>query len=328
MALAIFWGNTMKIVILERNSVGEDIDVSDFGQFGELVSYPVTSPDQVAERIEDADIIVVNKSPITAEVLSKARNLKMVAEFATGFDNIDVEECRRKGIAVANVSGYSTDSVAQHTMTMALYLLEHLSYYDNYVQSGAYAASSSFSNFDKRFDELGALTWGIIGMGAIGQKVASLASAFGCRVIFHSVTGHSSVKKYEQVGFDELLRQSDILSLHCPLSDLTRHLIDEPALAKMKKSAILINCARGGVVDTAALARALEEGVIGAAGLDVLEKEPIRSEDPLLQIRDPQKLIITPHMAWGSTQARGRLVQEACDNIRAFLNGEMRNRVV
>jgi glycerate dehydrogenase len=318
----------MKIAVLERNSVGEDVDISLFEKLGEVVTYPVTKAGEVIERIQGADIIVVNKAPVTKEVLESAPDLKMVAEFATGYDNIDIAECEKRGIAVANVSGYSTTSVAQHTMAMALFLLEHLSYYDNYVKSGEYASQDRFSNFDRRYNELESLTWGIIGMGAIGQKVAGLAEAFGSRVIFHSVTGKSQVTRYEQVDFDTLLAQSDILSLHCPLTDLTRGLINEEALSKMKKTAILINVARGAVVDTKALYRALKDDVIGAAGLDVLEKEPMAKDDPLILLQDSEKLIITPHMAWGSTQARMKLVQETYENMKAFLDGESRNRIV
>ena len=318
----------MKIVVLERNSVGEDIDISAFGDFGEVVAYPVTKAAEVAERLADADIAIANKAPVTEAVLEQAPKLKLVAEFATGFDNIDIEACRKRGIAVCNVSGYSTDSVAQHTFTLALSLLEHLPYYDDYVKSGVYSRQERFSNFDRRFEELGVCTWGIIGMGAIGRKVAAIASAFGCRVIFHSVTGKSKVTDYEQVDFDTLLAESDIISLHCPLSDLTRHLMNEAAFAKMKSSAILINVARGGVVDTKALYEALIKGEIASAGLDVLEKEPMAADNPLLEIQDSEKLIITPHMAWGSTTARKRLVDETYANLQAFLKGEKRNRIV
>ena len=225
------------------------------------------------------------------------------------------------------MSGYSTDSVAQHTIAMALSLIEQLSWYDGYVKSGEYASQPRFSNFDKAYDELSSLTWGIIGMGAIGKRVAGIAKAFGCKVIFHSVTGKSTVTEYEQVSFDELLVQSDILSLHCPLSDLTRHLMNADAFSKMKKSAILINVARGAVVDTQALYEALRDGEIAGAGLDVYEKEPMAVDNPLLLLKDAN-LIMTPHMAWGSTQARQRLVQETCDNIRSFLGGSERNRIV
>ena len=317
----------MKVVVLERNSVGEDIDVTPLGQFGELVCYPVTDATTVAERTKDADIVVVNKAPISKEVLEGAPNLKMVAEFATGFDNIDIAACKEKGVAVANVSGYSTDSVAQHTIAMALSLIEQLSWYDDYVKSGTYASQPRFSNFDKAYDELSSLTWGIIGMGAIGKRVAGIAKAFGCKVIFHSVTGKSTVTEYEQVSFDELLAQSDILSLHCPLSDLTRHMMNADAFSKMKKSAVLINVARGAVVDTQALYEALRDSKIAGAGLDVYEKEPMVPDNPLLTLKGAN-LIMTPHMAWGSTQARQRLVQETCDNIRSFLGGSERNRIV
>ncbi len=313
--------------MLERNSVGEDIDISSFGDFGDLVTYPVTGP-EVTERIADADIVIVNKARITRQALEGAKNLKMIQEFATGYDNIDIQACKERGIAVANVSGYSTDSVAQHTLTMALALTEQLSFYDGYVKTGAYSAQNNFSNFEKAYNELSSMTWGVIGMGAIGQRVAGIAKAFGCKVIFHSVTGNSKVTEYERVSFDELLAQSDILSLHCPLSDKTHHIIDAGALSKMKKEAILINVARGAVVDTKALAEAVQSGQIGGAGLDVFEKEPLSADDPLLAVTCPEKLLLTPHMAWGSVQARTRLVREACSNIRAFLEGDRRNRIV
>ncbi|MCR4691746.1 MAG: D-2-hydroxyacid dehydrogenase [Lachnospiraceae bacterium] len=318
----------MKIVILERNSVGEDVDVSPFESLGEVVIYPTTPPHLAAERIKDADIVVANKTPLTKEVLETAANLKLISEFATGYDNIDVDYCKTRGIAVTNVSGYSTDSVAQHTLAMALYLEEHLFYYNAYVKSGAYSAQDNFCNFDRRYNEFGSLCWGIIGMGAIGQKVAHLASAFGAKVIYCSISGEKRDLPYEQVSFEEILKRSDILSLHCMLSDQTRHLIGEAALSKMKKNAILLNVARGAVVDTKALYQALKNDTIGAAGLDVLEKEPMSKDDPLLLLQDSEKLIITPHMAWGSTQARTRLVGEACENIRCFLQGEKRNRIV
>ena len=200
-----------------------------------------------------------------------------------------------------------------------------MSYYDTYVKSGAYGAQDRFSNFDRAFYELEGKTWGIIGMGNIGRRVAGIARAFGCHVIFYSASGKSTCTEYDRVDLDTLLAQSDILSIHCPLSDRTRNLIDEKALSKMKSSAILINVARGPVVDNTALARALEENVIAAAGLDVLEKEPIQESNPLSKIMDSEKLIITPHMAWGSVEARTRLVDEVCKNIQAFLNGEERN---
>ena len=216
----------MKIVVLERNSVGTDISIEGITSLGEAVVYPNTVADEVVERIHDAEIIVANKVPLNESTLKDAPNVKLICEFATGFDNIDLEYCKKRRIKVANVKDYSTAAVAQHTFALALYLLEHLPHYDTYVKDGSYGAQDRFSNFDLPFTELAGKTWGIIGMGNIGRMVAKIATAFGCKVIFHSVTGKSTCTEYEQVSKDELLAQSDILSLHCPLSDLTRNFID------------------------------------------------------------------------------------------------------
>lgn len=317
----------MKLVVLERNSVGTDVDVSCFEKFGEVVYYPNTVAENTAERVKDADIIISNKAPMNENTLKDVPNVKLICLFATGFDCVDLAYCKSRGIKVANVVNYSTAAVVQHTFLLALALEEKLIYYDDYVKSGAYAAQDRFSNFDRAFGELEGKTWGIVGMGNIGRRVAQVAQALGCKVIFYSASGKSSCTEYERVEFDELLAQSDILSLHCPLSDRTRGLIDKEALSKMKKSAILVNVARGPVVDTRDLYEALTEGQIAAAGLDVLEQEPISRDNPLGSIMDSTKLIITPHMAWASKEARTRLVNEVMENIEAFLRGEERNVV-
>ncbi len=318
----------VKIVILERNSVGVDTPVDCFEELGEVTCYPnTTTAEEVRERTKDADIIVANKARLNEESLKESPNVKLICEFATGFDNCDLAYCNSRGIKVANVADYCTDMVAQHTFTLMLTLLQKLPHYDEYVKSGAYAAQDRFSNFDEPFTELAGKTWGIVGMGHIGKKVAQIATAFGCRMIFHSVTGKSTVTEYEQVDKDTLLRESDFLSLHCPLSDLTRDFIDKEALRKMKKTAVLVNVARGPVVNNADLYDALMDGEIMAAGLDVLEKEPLQLSNPLSKIKDSNKLIITPHLAWASVEARFRCVNEAYLNAKAFLNGEPRNIV-
>lgn len=318
----------MKIVILERDSVGLDADVSCFESLGEVTCYSNTrTAEEVAQRAEDADIIVANKAPMNEAALKNCMNVKLICEFATGFDNCDLEYCNSRGIKVANVVDYSTAMVAQHTFTLALPLLQKLRYYDNYVKSGAYGAQDKFSHFDVAFSELDGKTWGIIGMGNIGRRVARIAASFGCQVIFYSVTGQSTCTEYRQVDKDTLLRESDVLSLHCPLSELSRNLIDLEALRKMKKTAVLINVARGAVVNNQDLYTALMEGSIMAAGLDVLEKEPIQPDNPLSRIQDSDKLLITPHLGWGSVEARNRCVQEAFRNAEAFLRGEARNIV-
>lgn len=312
----------MKIVILERNSVGPDISVDILNELGEVTAYKNTvTVEEVRERTADADIVVANKSPINENSLSGSKNVKLVCEFATGYDNCDLDYLKKRGIPVCNVVGYSTDMVAQHTFTLALAVSQNLAHYDNYVKSGEYSAQDRFSNFDIPFYELSGKTWGIVGMGNIGRKVAQIAEAFGCKVIFTSVTGKSKVTEYEMVSKDELLERSDFLSLHCPLSNITLDYIDGAALKKMKNTAYLINVARGKVVNNTDLYEALESGEIAGAGLDVLEEEPLKLTNPLSKIKDSGKLIITPHLAWGSVEARERCVTGVYDNIKAFLDG-------
>ena len=227
----------MKIVILERNSVGTDVEVSCFEKFGEVICYDNTVERQVAERIGDADIIIGNKAPLNESTLKDAANVKLICLFSTGYDCVDIDYCRGRNIKVANVVDYCTDAVSQHTFAMLFYLLEHLRHYDDYVKNGTYGAQDRFSNFDLPFVELKDKIWGIVGMGHIGRKVAGIAQAFGCHVIFYSASGKSSCTEYERVDLDTLLRTSDFLSLHCPLSERTRGLIDKNALQKMKQTA-------------------------------------------------------------------------------------------
>ena len=317
----------MKIVVLERNSVGTDIDVACYEDFGQVIYYANTVEADTEQHVKDADIVIANKAPMNESTLKNCPNVKLICEFATGFDNVDLEYCKSRNIKVANVVDYSTAAVAQHTFALALYVLEKLNFYDNYVKSGAYAGQDRFSNFDEAYTELEGKTWGIVGMGNIGRKVAKIAGAFGCKVIFYSASGNSTCKDYERVDFDTLCRESDFLSVHCPLSEKTRNLIDLTALKKMKKSAILINVARGPVVNDNDLYTALTENMIAGAGLDVLGKEPIAEDNPLGRIQDSRKLIITPHMAWASTESRERVVSEVYKNIQAFLEGKDRNIV-
>lgn len=319
----------MNIVVLERNSVGPDIPVDCFEELGNVTYYRNTvTLEEVRERVKDADIIVANKSPMCEESLKDAPQVKMICEFATGYDNCDLAYCKSRGIRVTNVTDYCSAMVAQHTFALALALSQKLPHYDDYVKSGAYSAQDRFSNFDIPFYELEGKTWGIVGMGNIGKRVARIAKAFGCKVIFHSVTGKSTVTEYPQVDKETLLKESDFLSLHCPPSDLTRDFIDKEALKKMKSTAYLVNVARGPVVNNTDLYEALEAGEIAGAGLDVLEKEPLELSNPLSKIKDSNKLIITPHLAWGSVEARMRCVEGVYENIKAFQRGEERNIIV
>jgi len=315
----------MKLVILERDSAGTDIDVSCFEQFGTVACYANTTTAQVAERIKDADIIISNKAPMNQSTLADAPNVKLICLLATGYDCVDLTYCKSRGIKVANVVNYCTPAVAQHTLLLALMLSGKTAFYDQYVKSGAYSAQERFSNFDRTFHDLEGMTWGIIGMGTIGRKVASLADAFGCKVQFYSASGSSTCTDYPRVGLDTLLCTSDIVYLHCPLTDRTRSLIDKHAFEKMKPTAILINVARGPIVNTQDLYEALTTGKIMAAGLDVLEKEPMAHNNPLSQIQYSTKLIITPHMSWASIESRTRLIAEVAKNIQAFLDGVDRN---
>lgn len=317
----------MKIVMLDRNSLGNDMDISIFEELGTFEAHDVADRDSCKEWIKDADAVIFNKTVMDEDMLKDAPKVKLLCVTATGYDNIDLEYARANNIAVSNVRNYSTASVAQHTFALALYLLEKICYYDNYVKSGAYSNQLGFSNFDEAYTELEGKTWGIIGMGNIGRKVAKIAEAFGCHVIFYSASGENKSTEYEQVDFDTLLGRSDFLSIHCPLSERTKNLINKDALSKMKSTAILINVARGPVVNDEDLYEALEAGKIAAAGLDVLGKEPMEKTNPLGKIKDSRKLLITPHMAWASVEARTRCLREVFYNIEAFAQGEQRNRV-
>ncbi len=317
----------MNIVILERDSLGSDIDVSCYEKFGNVTIYGNTVERQVAQRVKDAEIIMGNKAPMNEQTLRDAAHVKLICLFSTGYDCVDLAYCKSRGIRVANVVDYCTDAVCQHTFAMLFYLLEHLRHYDEYVKSGAYGEQERFSNFDLPFTELQGKTWGIIGMGHIGRKVASVAQAFGCRILFYSASGNSTCTEYERVDLDTLLSAADFLSLHCPLSDRTRGLIDKDALVKMKRTAILLNVARGPVIDNGDLYWALQNGEIAAAGLDVLEKEPITSDNLLGRIQDSNKLLITPHLAWATIEARTRIVEEVYRNVEAYLQGTERNIV-
>ena len=315
----------MKIVILERDSVGHDVAMDCFAQLGDVVCYGnTTTVEEVRQRIADADAVIANKAPLSREALETAENLKFIGILATGYDNCDLGFCRERGIRVTNVRNYSTAMVAQHTITLALAVSQKIVHYDHYVKSGAYSAQSSFSNFSEAFCELEGKTWGIVGMGNIGSRVAKIAAALGCRVITHSLTGRKG-GEYESVDKQTLLEQSDILSLHCPLTDLSRDFIDAQALKRMKKSAVLVNVARGPVVNNRDLYEALVAGEIAGAGLDVMEKEPLEPSNPLSRISDSKKLIITPHLAWASVEARTRCVEGIYLNLKAFLAGEERN---
>ena len=315
-----------KIVILDGQTLGE-LDFDLLKEFGDVVYYPTTKAEEVAYRIKDAHIVLTNKVVLNEDNLKEAKNLELICETATGFNNIDIAYAKNNNIAVTNVAGYSTNTVAQHTFATVLSLYDKLPYYDSFVKSGEYANSGLFTNVSVPFYELEGKTWGIIGLGAIGRRVAKIAEAFGVNVIYYSTSGKNSNSDYKRVDFDELLKTSDIISIHAPLNNDTQGLINYDALNKMKKTSILVNMGRGPIVVEKDLARAIDEELIAGAALDVFEVEPISSDNPLVLSKNKDRLLLTPHIAWASVEARNRLFKEVINNIRAFYNGEIRGRV-
>lgn len=309
----------MKIVFLDVKTIGEDIDLSGFERFGEVVKYGFSSPEESRERTKDADVVILNKVQINEQTIGEARHLKLVCVTATGTNNLDKEYLAGRGIEWRNVAGYSTESVAQHTFGLLFYLLEKLAYYDEYVKTERYVDDKIFTHFEKVFHELSGKTWGIIGLGAIGRRVADIAKMFGCRVIYYSTSGRNEQPDYERVDFDTLLAESDVVSVHAPLTAETEGLMNSEAFSKMKKTAIFLNLGRGPIVVEEALAEALENETIAAAGLDVLAVEPMSKENPLCRIKDSNRLIITPHIAWASVEARTRLMRIIEGQIQEFL---------
>ncbi len=308
----------MKIVFLDAKSIGEDIDLSGFDRIGEVVKYDFSSPEEARERTKDADVIILNKVVIDEKSIGEAEHLKLVCVTATGTNNLDKEYLDARGIAWRNVAGYSTESVAQHTFALLFYLLEKLRYYDDYVKTEKYIGDTIFTHFANRFHELSGMTWGVIGLGAIGRRVADIAKAFGCHVIYYSTSGKNSQPGYERVDFETLLKESDIVSVHAPLDENTKGLMNRDAFAKMKRNAIFLNLGRGPIVNEADLAEALEQGTIAAAGLDVLETEPMTEQNPLRRIKDSDKLLITPHIAWASVEARTRLMGIILEQVKDY----------
>lgn len=314
----------MKIVVLDAGTLGADLDLSPLSRVGEAVIYDFTSPEELPGRIAGAEVIVTNKHKLNGSNLGGAPRLKLICVTATGFDGIDTAYCRTHGIGVCNIPGYSTQSVAQLTMAMALMLYTHLHEYRDYVHSGAYTKSGIANHVTPGWQELSGRTWGIVGGGNIGRRVARMARAMGCRVI---VFRHRPDPEFETVGLHTLCRESDIISLHVPLSDETRGMIGREELAMMEKHPVLINVARGAVTDELAVAEAVESGRIGALGVDVYSVEPFSEAHPFQRLLGMPNVCLTPHMAWGAVDSRNRCIAEVAENIDAFCRGEKRNRV-
>ena len=309
----------MNIVFLDRKSLGKDLDLERFEDFGSVTMYDFSTVEEARERVKDADIIITNKVPMNENSLKEAEHLKLICVTATGINNLDLDYLDAHNIAWRNVAGYSTETVAQHTFALMFYLLEHLHYYDAYVKEERYVNDKIFTHFDLPFHELSGKTWGIIGLGAIGKRVADLASAFGAKVVYYSTSGKNHDLDYEEVDLDTLLATSDIVSVHAPLTENTTNLMDAAAFRKMKKSALFINVGRGAIVNEADLADALEQEEIAGAGLDVLCEEPMVEANPLRRIKDSNRLIITPHIAWASIEARTRLMDIIYHQVEEFL---------
>lgn len=313
----------MKIVVLDGKTLGDDINLNIFD--GDLQIYDTTATEDVEKRVSDAEVIIVNKIKLNEENLKNAKSLKLICVAATGYDNIDTDYCKKNGIAVCNVKGYSTQSVAQLTVSMALSLMMHQKTYNNFVISGEYTKSGVANRLSPTFYEVDGKTWGIVGLGNIGKQVARVAEAMGCKVLAFKRTPDED---YNCVSLLELIEKSDIISVHLPCTDETKGIISRELISRMKKNAILVNVARGAVVDEEALCDAILNEEIGGIGVDVYTKEPFDEMHSYNKIKHLDNVLLTPHIAWGAYEARNRCLFEIKKNIESFEKGEMRNRIV
>lgn len=304
----------MKIVFLDAATMG-DVSFEPLEQFGSLVCYDGSTPQEALERVSDCDVLIINKIRVTPELIDAAENLKLICETATGVNNIDVEYAAKKGIPVRNAVGYSTSTVAQATFMHILSLVGHAPYFDAVVKDGRYSASGMFTDVSVNWWELAGKTIGIIGMGNIGKGVARIAEAFGMNVCYFSTSGTSHCKDYPSLPLEQLLAESDIVSVHAPLNERTNGLIGEKELALMKHSAYIVNMGRGGIVIEDALVKAVDDGVIAGAALDVYSVEPLPADSCFLKAKHPERFRLAPHVAWASQEARARLIGIVADNI-------------
>lgn len=310
----------MKIVFLDTKTVGDVPNLEDLKKLGDATFYQTTSPDETAKRIQDAGVVITNKVVLNRELIETAKNLKLICVAATGMNNIDREAAKEVGIPVKNVSGYSTHSVAQTTFSMLLYLVQKITQFDQFVKSGDYSRHDIFTNQEITYSEIHGKQFGIIGLGNIGGKVAKIAEAFGADVIYYSTSGRNLDQPYPHMKLNRLLATSDVVSIHAPLNENTEELIGYSQLELMKKTAYLVNTGRGGIVKEADLAIALDENQIAGAALDVFESEPMEADNPLLKIKNKHKLVMTPHIAWSSIEARMELIDGVKKNIEEFLD--------
>lgn len=307
----------MKIVFLDAISMG-DVSLEEMAALGELECYSSSTAEEARERVKDADVACLNKVIVDQAFLDAAPRLKLICEAGTGMNNIDLKLCEARGVVVRNVAAYSTDSVAQITWMHILNLTGRAVHYQEFVQSGAYSRNPVHVDFAHPFTEIAGKTLGIVGMGAIGQKVAVIGKAFGMEVIYYSTSGTGHCKDYPCVPLEELLARADVISIHAPYNERTAGLIGYKELVQMKPTAILVNTGRGGIAVEAELAAAIEEGIIAGAALDVYVTEPLPLDSPLMKTASqfPERLLLTPHIAWYSREARARLARGMEDNIR------------
>ena len=304
-----------KIVLLDTLTFGKT-DLSCFETFGSVQNYKTTSTDATQERICDAEVIVTNKVVITSEHMQKAKHLKLICVAATGTNNVDLAAAKELGILVKNVAGYSTDSVVQHTFSMLFYLLGHSRYYDESVKNAVYSKSGIFTDVSQPFFEIKGKKWGIIGLGAIGRGVASIAKCFGAEVSYYSTSGVNRTQDFQRVNLETLLQSCDIITIHAPLNETTKNLLDYKALSTCKEGAVVLNLGRGGIINEVAVAKLVDEKEI-CFGLDVFEKEPLAQTSPLLHVKNKERLYMTPHIAWTSVEAREKLIASVCENIKS-----------
>lgn len=311
----------MKIVFLDAATMG-DVSFAPIQQLGELVCYDRSTPEEALTRVGDCEVLIINKVRVTPELIDAAPKLRLICEAATGVNNIDQAYAASKGIPVRNAVGYSTDSVVQATFMHILSLVGNAPYFDKVVKSGEYSSSGLFTDVSVNWWELAGKTIGIIGLGNIGSRVAKVAEAFGMKVCYYSTSGTSHCKDYPSLPLEELMATADVISVHAPLNERTDGLIGERELQLMKRSAIIVNMGRGGIVNEAALAKAIDEELIAGAALDVFVTEPLPQHNPLLHTRHPERLRLAPHVAWASTQARTRLTAIIAENIRTELSAK------
>jgi lactate dehydrogenase-like 2-hydroxyacid dehydrogenase len=312
----------LQITLLDGDTLGNVPNLDRIREYGELTVYGATAPDQTLGRLRDSDIAISNKVMINRATMEAAPNLKLICVAATGTNNVDQEAAKERGIAVKNVVNYSSNSVAQVTFSLLLYLLNQIRYYDDYVKSGEYAKIDIFTHLGREFWEISGKRFGIIGLGNIGKQVARIAEAFGAEVVYYSTSGHHNDPHYARLELEAFLATCDIISIHAPLNEHTANLLNYERLRQMKKSALLLNTGRGGIVQEGDLVRALDEGLLAGAGLDVMATEPLPADSPLLAVRHPERLVLTPHIAWSSIEARTLLVERVAQNIQSFLSKE------